>query len=250
MKDQIESDLSSKIEPEVVGNLINAYQSLVARHRSGNLEGALTMAGRFVEHVLRAIESIRTGRAPSEIKSVNANIKFLENQTQLPEPLRILIPRVLYGMIYNLRSKRDAVHVKEIDPTPIDVSLAVMSASWVMAELLRLYHASDDRTIAAAMNVLMRTAIPFVEAINGDTFVSQKVSAETEVLLLLAHAGPDGLVRTSVGNSAKCSQPSVTRALQKLSGASLRYVHRSANGTYYITSAGEQALATALEKCL
>lgn len=241
MREKIIADLSAHLEPLLVLELVESYEQLLIKHRSGDLEGALTKGGRFVEHTLRAIEFVRTGTAPAEIKSVQQTIQKLENQIELPESLRLLIPRAAYGMIYNLRSKRDAVHVKEIDPTPIDVSLAVAAASWVMAELLRLYHVSNDKAVAQAMASLSRTNIPFVETVDGESFVGQKVPVAMELLFLLAHMRPHGMTRKSIGNAAKCSQPSVTNSLKALMND--RYVHLSANSEYFITSAGEQFLA-------
>ena len=123
------------------------------------------------------IEAKRTGSVPPEIKSVAATVKGLENDTTLPESLRLLIPRALYGMIYNLRSKRDAVHVKEIDPRSIDVAMAVSAASWVIAELLRIYHVSDEQIVSLRMLALTRASIPFIEALDGETFVGRKSEA-------------------------------------------------------------------------
>ena len=91
------------------------------------------------------------------------------------------------------------------------------------------------------MAALTRTAIPFVEAIDGETFVGQKVPAIMEILLLLAHAQPKGMTRKAIGIAAKCSQPSVTNSLKGL--ISDRQAHFSSNGEYFITSAGEQVLA-------
>ncbi|WNJ92926.1 hypothetical protein [Bosea sp. 685] len=239
MRDTIVADLSTKIPASLATELVEAYEQLVAKHRGGDFEGALTKAGRFVEHVLRVLEHIRTGAAPTEIKQVATTIQAIEKDANLPEPLRFLIPRAA-GMIYGMRSKRNAVHVKETDPTAIDVSLAVAAAGWIMAELLRLYHKSDEKAVADAMLALTRGTIPMVESINGQVFVGKTVPAKVEVLLLLAHAKPKGINRTTIGNSAKCSQPSVSTALKTL-GAE-RMVHLGADRSYYITSNGEQTL--------
>jgi hypothetical protein len=241
VREKIITNLASSIDRSIVLDLVESYEQLLVEHRSGDLEAALTKGGRFVEHTLRIIEFVLTKTIPAEIKSVKKSVQRLENETTLPESLRLLIPRAVYGMIYNLRSKRDAVHVKEIDPTPIDVSLAVAAASWVMAELLRLYHVSDDKVVAQAMAALSRTNIPFVEVVNGETFVGQKVPAAIEILLLLAHVNPDGITRKAIGNAAKCSQPSVTNSLKALMND--RFVHLSANKEHFITTTGEQYLA-------
>src|SRR5690606_35593816 len=112
MRDAIIADLSTKIPASLATELVEAYEQLVAKHRGGDLEAALTKAGRFVVHTFRLIEHIRTGTAPAEIKQVATTIRAIEDDTTLPDPLRILIPRAAYGMIYDLRSKRNAVHVK------------------------------------------------------------------------------------------------------------------------------------------
>lgn len=241
MRERIIGDLSSQIDSSIVEDLMTAYGDLLAKHRSGDLEGALTKAGRFVEHTLRAIEFIRTSKVPPKIKSVQKTIQIIENQTSLSEPLRILIPRVVYGMMYTLRSKRDAVHVSEIDPKQIDVALAVAAASWAIAEFLHLYHTSEEETVVSAMAVLSRTAVPLIEAIEGEIFVGQKVPATMEMLLLLGQANPPGLTRKELGFAAKCSQPSVSNALIALEKD--RRVHLVKDNNYFITSSGEQLLA-------
>ena len=177
MRAQMIGDLSSEIDPTIVNDLVEAYEELVSEHRAGNLEIALAKAGRFVENTLRAIEYIRTSVCLKEIKSVLTTVRKIENDSALPESLRLLIPRVVYGMMYGLRSKRDAVHVKEIDPRHIDAFLCVSAASWVMAELLRLYHSSDEADVTHCMLALSRTSIPYIESINGETFVGKNVPA-------------------------------------------------------------------------
>jgi hypothetical protein len=244
VREQIIKDLSADLDGGTAVSLLETYEELIAKHRRSDLEGALTKAGRFVEHALRLIEAKRTGSVPPEIKSVAATIKGLENDTTLPEPLRLLIPRVLYGMIYNLRSKRDAVHVKEIDPRSIDVAVAVSAAGWVIAELLRLYHVSDEEMVSQHMLALTCTSIPFIEALDGETFVSRKVKPAIELLLLLAHASPNGMTRKVLGIRAKCNPPAVTKGLQALEAD--RFVHQSASGSYFITSSGEAHLAEQL----
>lgn len=237
----IRLNLSSVIDDQVVQELLSTFEGLIIKHRLGDFESALTKAGRFVEHTLRAIEYIRTGTAPSEIKSVAATIEKLRNESSIPESLRLLIPRVLYGMIYTIRNKRDAVHVNEIDPRQIDVAMSVCAASWVISELLRLYHTSDEADIEECMRALSRTSLPFIEAIDGETIVGNVVDSRTELLLLLAHAGPDGLTRSELGKSAKCSASSVTRGLGIL--AADRLVHYSNSKKYFIMSGGEMELA-------
>jgi hypothetical protein len=119
----------STIKREVVVDLIETYDELVTAFRKGDVGTTLKLGGKFVEHTLRALEFIRTKVAPTEIKSVTATVKLIFDDKTLPESIRILLPRVAQAMVYEIRSKRDGVHVNEIDPTNIDVMLCVNAAS-------------------------------------------------------------------------------------------------------------------------
>ncbi|TXC73705.1 hypothetical protein FSZ31_02940 [Sphingorhabdus soli] len=238
------SDLIAHFPENVVDDILQTYINLLQKFRQGKLDDGLMQAGRFVEHLLRAIDFKITGNLPKEIKSVAAKIREVENATALPESLRLLIPKALYGMAYNIRSKRDAVHVKEIDARPIDLAMCVAAASWTVAELIREFHISDARDVESRMAALSRTKIPLIESINGEVFVSRKVKPKTEILLLLAHNVTAGLSRRELGVAAKCSPSSVTTSLQALMGE--RFVHQSIDARYHITSEGESHLSKIL----
>ncbi len=150
-------------------------------------------------------------------------------------------------MIYDLRSKRGVVHVKEIDPRDTDAALAVHAASWIVAEFLRLYHTSAEASVRTAMKALMHGHIPFVETFGEEVVVTTaQVSCEDELLLLLSKAEPQGLNRNALGRASKFSPASVTRALQRLSQKDRRLVHEMANGRYCITGPGAKHISDTL----
>lgn len=241
MRDAVIKNLAAAIEPGVAAALVGSYEKLVSSFRRGDLDGCLTTAGLFVEHALRAVEFVRTGTAPPEIKSVSATVKAIEADPKLPDSLRYLIPRVAYAMIYEIRNKRGAVHVKEIDPRNIDASLAAQAAAWVLAEFLRLYHSGDEKVVAETMAVLMRGHVPFVETFGDERVVTRKVQCGVELLLLLAGAAGEGLDRTVLGQASKYPPPRVSEAIRRLS--SDRYVHQTRDRKYHITGPGERFLA-------
>src|SRR5437667_169051 len=161
----------------------------------GDAEAALKAAGLFDEHALRAVEHVRTGKTPSEIKSVSAIIKTIENDGKLPESLRVLVPRIASAVLFDVRSKRGAAHVKEISPRYIDAALAVQAASWIMAEFVRLYHVADEAAVAEAMAALMAGNIPLIEKFGDEMIVTTPLHPETEVLLMVSAAEPTGIDR-------------------------------------------------------
>lgn len=240
MREELERNLSSKINPAVVSDILNAYEGLIQKHRALDAEAALTRAGKFVEHIFRALEFIRTGIAPAEIKSPAAMAKLLEGDTSLPESIRMLVPRIALAMVYDVRSKRGAVHVKEIDPRGIDVDLAAKAASWIIAELIRLYHVNDEHAVRLEMIALTRATFPLLESIDGEDFVSKKVPPRVEIQLLLGRKGGEGATRNQLGKMAKCDASSITRAVQGL--AEDRLIHLTEKGIYYLTGSGEADL--------
>lgn len=240
MRDELERNLSSKIESRVVVDILDSYEGLIQKHRALDAEAALTRAGKFVEHVFRALEFIRTGTAPAEIKSPTATAKLLEADNSLPESIRMLVPRISLAMIYDVRSKRGAVHVKEIDPRAIDVDLAAKAASWVIAELIRVYHLEDEKAVQQEMVALTRATFPLLESIDGENFVSKKVPPRVEIQLLLGRQGGEGATRTQLGKMAKCDAPRVTEAIKGL--VKDRLIHLTEKGVYHLTGSGESDL--------
>jgi hypothetical protein len=240
MREELERNLASKIDPRVVADVLNAYDGLIQKHRALDAEAALTRAGKFVEHIFRALEFIRTGTAPKEIKSPAATAKQLENDTTLTESIRMLIPRIALAMIYDVRSKRGAVHVKEIDPRGIDVDLAAKAASWIIAELVRLYHVDEENAVRAEMIALTRATFPLLETIDGEDFVSKRVPPRVEIQLLLGRKGQEGATRTQLGKMAKCDSRRVSEAIAALLDD--RLIHRTEREIYHLTGSGEAEL--------
>lgn len=232
------ANLASAINAGIAKDLLKSYDELVTRYRKGDIDGCLSSSGKFVENTLRAIEFVRTGKVLPEIKNASRTKTKIENDTSLPEALRILVPRIALAMIYDIRSKTGAVHVKEIDSRQIDASLAVHAASWVLAEFLRNYHVANDAEVDLAMASLMRTHIPFIETFANEDVVTRQVKAELELLLLLANAGSDGMDRKQLGLASKYKPSTITITLGKLTDD--RYIYQAANRRYFITGPGEK----------
>lgn len=244
MRAAIQKNLSAKVDASVVAALLDTYQKMVAERRKGGIDECLTQAGKFVEHTLRAVEFIRTGAAPAEIKHPSDTIKAIEKDKALPESLRVLVPKVAHAMVYEIRSKRGAVHVKEIDPREIDAALCVQAASWVLAELLRLYHTDNEAAVAEAMTALMRAEMPLIETFGDEAVVTAKVSCPVELLLLIGRSAPTGIDRKMLGTASKNSSSTISKTLQRL--GTDRLIHKTADGRFHLTGPGERHLTEAV----
>jgi hypothetical protein len=226
--------------------MVAAHDKLFGEFRKGDAEAALNAAGKFVEHVLRAIEHVRTVAAPNEIKSVAGTIKAIEADGSLPESLRVLVPRIASAMLFDVRSKRGAAHVKEISPRHIDASLAAQAAGWILAEFVRLYHAADEKAVREAMAALVQYDVPLIEKLEDEIVITTPLHPETEVLLMVSASEPDGIDRKGLGSRVKHSAVAVTRAVQKLEAR--RHIHKTKAGAFHITGPGERNLVEQLAK--
>ena len=239
----IQRSLSVAINESIVDSLLTTYDKMIKERRLGGVDECLTQAGKFVEHTLRAVEYIRVGSAPAEVKQPSEFVRTLEKDKSLPDSLRLLIPKIAYAMIYEIRSKRGAVHVKEIDARQIDASLCVQAASWIISEFIRLYHVDDEIAVADAMSALMRSELPLTEVIGGETIVTGKISCPVELLLLLGQSR-EGLDRTILGAASKSGSSTVSKTLSRLNAD--RLIHKTADGRFHITGPGEQYLGKAV----
>lgn len=246
MRAIILASLRAGLEPTVAHDIVETYDQLLGEFRKGDCEATLNASGKFVEHILRAIEHKRTGTLPTEIKSVSSTIKAIENDGKLPEPLRVIVPRIASAMLFDMRSKRGAAHVKEISPRHIDASLAAQAASWIVAEFVRLYHVKDEAAVAQAMELLMQGNLPLIETFEDETVVTTPMGPETEVLLMTSSSEPAGIDRKGLGKCVKHSAVAVTRAVQKLEA--VRHIHKTKSGAFRITGPGERALLKQLVK--
>jgi hypothetical protein len=244
MRALVLASLQRGFDPAVAKDLIAAHDKLLGEFRKGDAEAALNAAGKFVEHALRAVEQVRTGTAPNEIKSVSTTIKTIEADSKLPESLRVLVPRIASAMLFDVRSKRGAAHVKEINPRYIDAALVAQAASWILAEFVRLYHVADEAAVAEAMAALMAGNIPLIEKFDDELVVTTPLHPEAEILLMVAASEPDGIDRKGLGLCVKQSAVAVTRAVKKLEAA--RHIHKIKSAAFRITGPGEQLLVTRL----
>ena len=68
MRSLVLQSLQQGFELAVAQDLISAHDKLLGEFRKGDVQAALNAAGLFAEHALRAIERVRTGHTPGEIK--------------------------------------------------------------------------------------------------------------------------------------------------------------------------------------
>jgi hypothetical protein len=180
--------------PEELSEALEAEFTGLARHVAlGEWNDAEVDAGRFSEAVLRVIEwqiaGIYTpidGQQKPNRKKVTASAA---NNITLAPSLRFQIPD-LTELLMDFRNNRNAAHLGKIDPGPIDGSTVHQMASWVLAELIRLYGSATESETQAVINELALRPVPLVYEVAGTKIVlGNSILTSDKVLVLLSSEG-------------------------------------------------------------
>jgi len=248
LKSLVAGELSNKIPADLVEALMLSYERVLTEFRKGQWEETLWKAGKFAENTFRVLVFLLSDNVEKECPNFNEVKDKLEKtpSNTLPEPIRLLIPRITTSLVYDLRSKRSAVHVKEIAPYYMDANLVVSACSWIMAEFVRLYHTSDTEKVVGILSELIQRKVPFIEIHEGEIFVTRPMDCQSEILLLLLNS-PKGLSRKEIGRilSRNYSKGRITQALQELER--LRQILKL-NEKYLISGPGEERISRILSQ--
>jgi hypothetical protein len=132
----------------------------------------------------------------------------------------------------------------------MDASVAISSASWILSEMVRFADSSSSNPDATAeiVEALMEKKYPFLENIDGRTYVNiSGLSAKDIGLLLLNGIYPSRISRTDLidlikrhGFTKSAAAVSVTRLNQ--------FVDDDGNGAWKLRGLGRQAASALLSK--
>jgi hypothetical protein len=149
--------------------------------------------------------------------------KALESEAQLSRSLRIQIPRMLVAL-YEVRNNRGVGHVGgEVDPNKMDATTVVAMSKWLVAELVRVFHAMDASSAADAVDALIERDLPIIWEVNGKKRVlAPKLSLADKTLLLL-YSEPGEVAEGTLRGWVEASNPTAYRRdiLQKAHRARL-----------------------------
>jgi hypothetical protein len=172
--------------------LIDEYSNIQRNYLERRWTPSELSGGKFCEIVYSILEGYSTGNYPSSpIKPTNFvdACRSLENNTSNPRSFQILIPRILPAL-YEIRNNRGVGHVGgDVNSNHIDSSAVLAIASWIMAELIRVFHDIDIQDAQKIADSLVDRKIPLVWH-SGDIrrVLDPDMSIRHQVLLLSSGA--------------------------------------------------------------
>ena len=176
--------------------LIDELNKIERHYREGRWEPAELDGGRLAEVVYCIVKGRLDGAMPARSSKPAQFVQEIQKLEKYPEAagprsLRVLIPRVLLGIV-DIRNDRDVGHVGgEVPSNHMDATYVVGAAKWLVAELVRVFHQVDVKTATAFVEALIERDTPAVwEVVPGTKRVlNTKMNVRDKVLLLL-HSTP------------------------------------------------------------
>src|SRR5882762_10299640 len=128
--------------------LLQSYQEIVTNFAEHRWEPSELNGGKFCEVAYTIINGCIKGSFPSKPSKPSNMVdacRGLEATKADPQrvgdrSLRVLIPRTLQAL-YEIRNNRGVGHVGgDVDPNLMDATAVYSNASWILAELVRVFH--------------------------------------------------------------------------------------------------------------
>jgi hypothetical protein len=145
--------------------LLQEYSDIVNNFMEAKMRPAELSAGRFCEIVYCILDGKSSGiyavtpLKPSDFVSA---CRRLEQNTHVPRSFQILIPRLLPAL-YEIRNNRNVGHVGgDVVPDFMDANAVVAISGWIMAELVRVYHALTTTEAQAIVDDLVERRTTFI----------------------------------------------------------------------------------------
>ena len=191
MIEDIKKDLISKIgDKKLIENFLYSYDEISKEFVSRDPVGLLQNVGLFVESSFRIIEHVifKQHTSLTSNLSIDNLIKKLE-KTKGADGLRIHAAR-LNRAVYDFRSRKKSVHLKEVDPKEIDANLVFNIATWIFIEILKELRISNAEEI---IKLLFTRKIPLVQSVGGVLRTTNPKLLGTQRILILLYVAIGGL---------------------------------------------------------
>jgi hypothetical protein len=210
----------ASLPPGLRKPLIEEYQTIATNYAEHRWRPSELTGGRFSEVVYTVLEGEVSGTfaaAPSKPANIRNACLALENQPNTGRPgdrsIRVLIPRTLLTL-YEVRNNRNVGHVGgDVDPNMMDATVVFALASWVLAELIRIYHSTTTAEAQEVVDALSERKLPLVWSPGGELkrVLDTSLGAADQTLLIL-HLSVGWVKEQDLFNSVEYSNASVYRS--------------------------------------
>ena len=178
-------------------DLLKCYQEIMSNYLERRWEPSELNGGKFCEAAFSIVDgAVRGGFPATASKPTNMRnaCRALEEERADPNrvgdhSLRVLIPRLL-PVLYDVRNNRGVGHVGgDVDANHMDAEAVQAMASWVMAELVRIFHGVSTLEARDTIDALVERKSPVIWEVEGvKRVLDPGISAKNKVLTLMHHS--------------------------------------------------------------
>jgi hypothetical protein len=133
----------TKIPDGIRNPLVEEYNNIVNNYLHRRWMPSELSGGKFCEIVYTILKGYAEGvypSSPEKPRDLVTACRALEANTSVPRSFQILIPRLLPAL-YEVRNNRGVGHAgAEVNPNHMDANVVLAMTSWIMAELIRVFH--------------------------------------------------------------------------------------------------------------
>lgn len=178
--------------------LFQSYQEIATNFAEHRWEPSELNGGKFCEVVYTLINGIITASLPSKPskpRDMMLACRALEGTPAQSSrvgdrSLRILIPRVLPAL-YEIRNNRGVGHAGgDVDPNFMDATAVYAMASWILAELIRIFHGVSTKEAQETVDVLVERKVSLVWEVEHIRRVLDPSMDKANQVLVLLYANP------------------------------------------------------------
>ena len=149
------------------------FSKLRDRFAKQDWEPGQLNGGKFAEAVFRVVEWHDTGSFTPLGSQIDRTkiVNSVQHNTSLSDSLRLQIPQIA-STIADVRNKRDVGHLSgDVEVNGMDAQLVMASASWLLAEIVRLETGSSPEEAQELIDGLVERRVPIIEEIDGSPVV-------------------------------------------------------------------------------
>lgn len=216
--------------------LIEEYNSIAQNFMERRWNPSELSGGKFCEIVYTILDGHAAGSfasSPSKPRDFVTACRSLESKSITPRSFQILIPRLL-PTLYEIRNNRGVGHAGgDVNPNPMDATAVLAMASWVMAELVRVFHNTTIAEAQLAVDSLVERRMPVVWT-DGDVrrVLRTDLKLKDQIMLLVGSASTSPNVDNIFGWTEYANRSHFNKTIKTLHSS--RFIEIS-NTTGYVT---------------
>lgn len=176
--------------------LIDSYKEIATNYAEGRWGPSELDGGKLCEIVYWIAHGSLTGvyvakpTKPSNMVDACRALERAPNNTTIVgfKSFKILVPRLLLPL-YEIRNNRNVGHVGgDVDPNKMDATAVYMMSSWLMAELVRIFHNVSTDKAQEIVDALVERKYPIIWKKDGIKRVLKPTLSMTDKTLLLLYS--------------------------------------------------------------